>query len=104
MRRESTIARIRDLVKRISPKAKVILFGSQARGDAREDSDIDVIILLDKERITYQDKIDITNPLFDLEEEEKVMICPLVYTMNEWYGRPVKSPFYMNVLNDGIEL
>lgn len=104
MRRTSTINKIRDVVKRISPRAKVILFGSQARGDARPDSDIDVIILLDKEKISFQDKTDITYPLYDLEDEEKVMISPIVYTMNEWYNRPIKSPFYMNVIHEGIEL
>lgn len=104
MRRTTTINKIKDIVRRISPQAKVILFGSQARNEARPDSDIDILILLDKSKISYQDKIEITDPLFDLEEEEKVMISPLVYSIDEWLNRPIKSPFYMNVINEGIEL
>ena len=47
---------IRDKASQILPKgAIVILFGSRARGDAREDSDWDVLILVDKERGTSQD-------------------------------------------------
>ena len=33
----------------------MLLFGSQARGDAREDSDWDILILIDKERINNDD-------------------------------------------------
>jgi len=33
----------------------VILFGSQVRGDAREDSDWDILILLNKEKLDNSD-------------------------------------------------
>ena len=41
-------------------KGRAILFGSRARGDARSDSDWDVLILLDKERITDADMDEIS--------------------------------------------
>ena len=41
MRRPQIIERIRKAVGQVAPDAKAILYGSEARGDARPDSDID---------------------------------------------------------------
>ena len=43
--------RIRTEIKRIDPKAKVVLFGSRARGDAKKDSDWDLLILIHNQNI-----------------------------------------------------
>ena len=60
-RRKHIIQAIIDTAKSVVPQgAEVILFGSQARGDARDGSDWDVLILLDKDRVTSQDVDDYT--------------------------------------------
>lgn len=46
---------MRDKIHSIDPNVKAYLLGSRARGDARKDSDWDVLILLDKPRITLED-------------------------------------------------
>lgn len=47
---------------------------------------------------------DITYPLYDLELSEQVTISPLVYTRKQWLNRPFKTPFYINVVNEGVRL
>ena len=51
-------------MKRVAPTAKTILFGSEARGDARSDSDIDLLILVDGDKMTMAQEEAITLPLY----------------------------------------
>lgn len=104
MQRSNLIHKVSDLIHRIAPEAEIILYGSQARGDAGPDSDIDLLILVDKEKLSYQDVVAITYPLYDLELTENVVISPLVYTKKQWESRPFQTPFYINVMNEGIRL
>ena len=54
MRRTEVIEQIKDIIRHVAPTAKTILYGSQARNEARSDSDIDLLILLDGEKITSE--------------------------------------------------
>ena len=62
----------------MAPTAKTILYGSQARNEARSDSDIDLLILLDGEKMTLKDEESITLPLYELELKTGVSISPIV--------------------------
>ena len=56
MRRAEVIEQIKDIIRRVAPTAKTILYGSQARNEARVDSDIDLLILLDGEKMTLEEE------------------------------------------------
>lgn len=99
------IERIRSVLNHIAPDAKAILYGSQARGNARPDSDFDLLILLPdayngKEFIDK--KLFISSQLYDLSLSLGIDISPLILVPKVFYQR--KTPFTENVLKEGIAL
>ena len=59
MSRKDIVNQISQAIRRVDPTATAILYGSEARGDARPDSDIDVLILLDDDRrdLKHEDRL-----------------------------------------------
>ena len=90
--------------RRIAPvDGKAILFGSRARGDARHDSDWDVLVLLGKDRITASDQDAVAYPIHEIGWEIDEMINPVMYTMRDWESKR-GTPFYENVTREGVAL
>lgn len=102
--KERVIYSIRKVVDKILPAGtKVVLFGSQARGDAREDSDWDILILINKDRVNNTDFDNFAYPLVELGWQLGLMINPILYTYKDWQQRNF-TPFYKNVELEGIVL
>lgn len=85
------------------PGSTVLLFGSQARGDARPDSDWDVLILLNKERISPEDRDKVSYPLRELGWQINAVVNPIMFTSKEWESKSF-TPFYKNVMKEGVVL
>jgi len=92
---------IKKLVEERDSSAKIYLYGSRAKGNAKKDSDWDLLILLNRDKITSEIENDITYPLYDLEFETGEIISPMVYTQKEWITKYSITPFYKNVMKEG---
>ena len=79
MQRKEVIHSIREKAVQVVPSGtRVILFGSQARGDAHEGSDWDVLILMDKARVYNEDFDEVAFPFVELGWEIGEVINPLL--------------------------
>ena len=94
---------IRDSIYFIDSKAQVIIFGSRARGDARRESDWDILILTDYPVSTDIEK-NFRNKLFDLEIESGEVFSTFVYQKKDWNTRHKVTPLYRNVKKEGVRL
>lgn len=102
---------VREILKEFKEKIKeiyaeelsqLILFGSQARGDAQPDSDIDILIVLktDKKDINKYQKV--IKLISDLCLEYELLIS-YVYVTKEQFKQE-KSPLLLNIHKEGIIL
>jgi uncharacterized protein len=95
--------KIRSSIKGIDPNAQVIVFGSRARGDAKEDSDWDILILTSMP-VSMEVEKSFRNILFELEIETGEVFSTFVYQKKIWNTRHRLTPFYKNVKTDGVIL
>ncbi len=103
-RRSTNITgRIREEIRNLDPAAKVILFGSRARGDARLDSDWDILILV-KDTVTTEKEKAFRHKLFDLELETGEVFSTFVYNIKIWNKKHKITPFYKSIKKEGVLL
>lgn len=95
--------RIRTCINPIDPDAKVIIFGSRARGDAKDESDWDILILTESP-VTYEIERSFRNNLFDLEIETGEVFSTMVYQNKIWENRHNVTPLYRNIKREGINI
>jgi predicted nucleotidyltransferase len=102
---QQLLKRIKSTILALEPGAEVYLYGSRARGDAEEDSDWDVLVLLDGE-ITYERQRQIRNALYDIEITTLMLISTIIRPRTIWHtDRLIQAtPFYKNVRADALTL
>jgi predicted nucleotidyltransferase len=85
---------IRSYIDEIDSKSEIILYGSRARGDEKEDSDWDILILTNyptdlKVESKFRDK------LYELELETGETFSVFAYSKNDWNTKTKNDPFLL---------
>ena len=95
-----TIDMLRDFAqKTMIPGSKVWLYGSRARGDNGPNSDWDLLILLDKDKISHDDFAKYGFSFIMYGTLHDADVSPQLYTFSDWERCRI-SPYYQNVEED----
>ncbi|NEP62121.1 MAG: nucleotidyltransferase domain-containing protein [Symploca sp. SIO2G7] len=81
---------------------QIILFGSQARGDAKTDSDIDVLIVLKHSFVYSQESDRISHLIANLCLEHNVLISCAFATHDQVQFQ--NTAFFRNIRQEGVIL
>lgn len=100
---EERIRKIGERIKKEYRAEKVILFGSYARGEATEDSDIDLFIVAPTKERFFQRMATVRRLIRDLRNG--LPVAPIVLTSEDLEKRKkAEDPFVEEVLASGIPL
>ena len=90
----------------VSQKVKVLelrVFGSRARGDATEESDLDVLVVVD--RLDHSIEKYISECAWKVGFHEDVLIMPVAVSMDTVKNSSLReSVFIKNVYREGVEV
>jgi uncharacterized protein len=90
------------LVHRFGTDVELRIFGSVARGDYHEHSDIDILVVLPvKVDNTVEEQV--FDMAYDIELEYGLVIGTIVYSRDFWYSdRAAVMPLYKNIQREGL--
>lgn len=104
MRQRRFLKEIKSIIQQVAPDAEIVLYGSYARGEQHAESDIDLLILLDKDIVTPDDEKSIMYPLFSYEVDNGFIISPKVFSKKKWHENLYFTPFFEKIKKEGIRL
>ena len=100
MDKVQVIDSIKQVAAHVLPKGSTLyLYGSRARGDFREDSDWDLLLLIDKPKLKLSEREDMEFPFTEKGWEIGEDLSARAFTREEWYNGP-RSLFFYNVEED----
>lgn len=84
---------------------EVVLYGSYARGDYSEDSDIDIAAVVQGSRVDLQEKLKIVwDVSAEIGLEHDIVVSPTVIPYDEYVKYKETLPYYRNIAEEGRKI
>ena len=98
------IEKFKSLLLRKLDVYQVVLFGSRARGNPKEYSDMDVLVVLNT--MTNDDDIEYVSECgWEAGFEHGIVIIPVVYTKETWENSPERSSLLaLAIKKEGVQI
>jgi predicted nucleotidyltransferase len=101
---KKALSEIKSRVSSLFPICKFILFGSKARGDASIDSDVDLLIITERELLLAEKHI-ISEEIFRINLEYDVLYSFIAIDKEKWNSDLFNLyPIHINIERDGVLL
>jgi predicted nucleotidyltransferase len=97
---KSIVEAVKLAVWTFDPTAKVVLFGSRARGNPRQDSDYDFLVLLNIP-LDFKLKSQILDKLYDIELNFDCILGVLIEN-SEYWKMLENTPIFSEIAHEGI--
>ena len=96
------LLRCAEAVRKEDPGTRIILYGSQARGDATTESDVDILVLL-RSDVSSQEESRIHDRLYEIGLDYDLAISAIIKSIPHW-EQPISraTPLYRAVQEEGI--
>lgn len=78
---------------------QVILYGSRARGDAREGSDYDVLVIVEEKTAAVRELV--LDADVEMMDKHGTLFSAVIYSQDEWEASQ-EYPLAWNIRNEGI--
>jgi predicted nucleotidyltransferase len=98
------LAECKTAIRQVAPEADLILYGSRARGDAQEESDYDLLVLVGREVDVDLERAVVAR-LVPLEVRTGKVLTVLLYSRSQWNSAQYRAmPFHRNVTREGVPI
>jgi predicted nucleotidyltransferase len=111
MKKNSRLRKIKRILEEVKSELKkvygiklkdVILYGSYARGDEKEDSDIDLAVILKGEINIFEEIDRIIDATYDIGLKHSILLSVKPISENDYNN--LKTPFLLNVKQEGFSI